>query len=63
MFCLFAKVIVEIGVKNVDKMFTYLIPEKFQKDIQIGARVKVPFGHQNLEGFVLELTTNCQEEY
>lgn len=60
---MFAKVIVEIGVKNVDKMFTYLIPERFQKDIQIGARVKVPFGHQNLEGFVLELTTNCQEEY
>ena len=52
---MFAKVIVEIGVKNVDKMFIYSIPDKYINDIKVGARVTVPFGHQILEGFVIEL--------
>lgn len=60
---MYARVIVEIGVKNVDKMFTYLVPERFQGDIQVGARVRVPFGYQTLEGFVLELVTCCEEGY
>lgn len=60
---LFAKVIVEIGVKNVDRMFTYSVPDCFVKFIQIGARVKVPFGQQVLEGFVLDLTECCEESF
>lgn len=53
---MYAKVIVEIGVKAVDKMFTYLVPSNIRNIIKVGARVKVPFGRQFLEGFVLELT-------
>lgn len=60
---MYAKVIVEIGVKNVDKMFTYIIPQEFQSKIKIGTRVKVPFGHQTLEGFVLEITNSVEENY
>ena len=52
---MYARVIVEIGVKAVDRLFTYLVPEYLECDIKIGARVKVPFGSQFLEGFVLEL--------
>lgn len=59
---MYAKVIVEIGVKAVDKMFTYLVPEMMREMIQVGARVKVPFGHQMLEGFVLGITDVCEEE-
>lgn len=59
---MYASVVVEIGVKNVDKIFIYLVPERFQDDIQVGARVKVPFGHQVLEGFVLELKHDCEEQ-
>ena len=58
----YAKVIVEIGVKAVDKMFTYLVPESIIGIIQVGARVKVPFGYQMLEGFVLELTDVYEDE-
>ena len=52
---MYAKVIVEIGVKNVDRMFTYIIPESIKEDIKIGSRVKVGFGSRIIEGFVLEI--------
>ena len=53
---IYAKVIVEIGVKNVDKTFTYIVPNIYQEKIKIGSRVKVEFGHQLLEGFVIDIT-------
>ena len=60
---MYAKVIVGIGVKNVDKMFTYIVPDELKNKIKIGTRVKVPFGHQTLEGFVLEITDRVEETY
>ena len=53
---MYVKVIVEIGVKNVDKTFTYIVPQDMVSKIKVGARVKVEFGKQLLEGFVLEIT-------
>ena len=58
---MYAKVIVEIGAKNVDKMFTYIVPQDMKDTIKIGARVKVEFGRQLLEGFVIELTKNIDK--
>ena len=58
---MYAKVIVEIGVKNVDKMFTYIVPNKYRDIIKVGARVKVEFGRRLVEGFVLELTSDKRE--
>lgn len=60
---MYAKVIVEIGVKMVDKMFSYFVPIDMRDKIRVGARVKVSFGYQLLEGFVLDLTSSCEEEY
>ena len=60
---MYAQVIVEISAKAVDKIFTYQIPNHIQEKIKIGARVKVPFAHQILEGFVLKITNNYKEEY
>ena len=60
---MYAKVIVEIGVKAVDKEFTYKVPVDMQKDIKIGSRVKVSFGKMLIEGFVLDLTDEFNEEY
>ena len=40
---MYALVLVEIGVKNVDKYFTYHIPDNLEDKINIGIRVKVPF--------------------
>lgn len=60
---MYAKVIVEITAKAVDKMFTYKIPDNMIPKIKIGSRVKVPFGYQQLEGFVLEITNQLEEDY
>ena len=59
----YARVIVEIGVKAVDRLFTYLVPNIMRDKIKVGARVKVLFGKQLLEGFVLELSDVCEVEY
>ena len=58
---MYAKVIIEIGVKNVDKMFTYIVPDNMKEDIKVGCRVKVRFGSMVLEGFVLELTNTIDK--
>lgn len=60
---MYANVIVEITAKAVDKTFTYKIPEKYQETIQIGSRVKVPFGKQTLEGFVLTIQNQAPTTY
>lgn len=60
---MYACVIVEITAKAVDKMFTYKVPIKYQPLIKVGARVKVPFGNLTLEGFVLNIKNEFNEDY
>ena len=59
----YAHVIVEIGVKAVDREFVYIVPERFRKLISVGSRVKVYFGKQLLEGFVLKLDSDYEGEF
>ena len=50
----YALVIVDVLNQDVDKIFTYAIPEAL--NIEIGMRVLVPFGRQgNIEGVVISL--------
>ena len=60
---MYAKVIVEIGVKAVDREFIYKVPKDIINDIKIGARVKVNFGKMLVEGFVLDLFYDYDYEY
>lgn len=47
-----AKVIVDISVGDVDRVFDYIsIP-----GVERGSRVFVPFGRQNVEGYVIDIT-------
>ena len=50
-----AEVLVELGARNIDRTFDYLVPSNLYEDIKIGIRVLVPFGRQEVEGFVLAL--------
>ena len=50
----FAQVIVDIAHADVDRVFTYAIPEGMA--LQIGMRVTVPFGRQEKEGYVLRFS-------
>ncbi|MDD5018509.1 MAG: hypothetical protein PHO15_10480, partial [Eubacteriales bacterium] len=56
---MFAKVIVDIVHSGIDKLFEYRVPDAMVLDV--GFRVKVPFGKGNAlrEGYVLDLSENC----
>ena len=58
-----AKVLVEISNINVDKTFSYIIPENLIDKILIGVRVTVPFNNRQLEGFVLDIVDEIDSNY
>lgn len=48
-------VLVELSNKKIDRIFDYKVENSLIDSIKIGIRVEVPFGHQVLEGFILEI--------
>lgn len=52
---MYVSVLVEIGVKNVDKCFTYRVPSNLVSLVKVGVRVSVPFNNRYLEGFVVDI--------
>ena len=60
---MFAEIIIDIAHANVDKRFTYRVPEEL--NIEEGQHVLVPFGHGNTpkEGFVLSLKETLDSEF
>ncbi len=59
---MFAKVIVDISNSNVDKLFTYEVPDELS--ISPGQRVLVPFGRGNkpIEGFVMSVSDSANTD-
>ena len=56
-------VLVELTNRNVDKTFTYLVPKNLRDKIKVGVRVLVPFSSFKLEGFVLNIKENLENDY
>ncbi len=54
----YAQIMLLISNKEMDRTFTYKIPNQMQEIIERGMRVIVPFGrnNKNYEGFILNLT-------
>lgn len=54
---LYSEVIINSEALEIDRPFTYKVPEEFNNEIKIGQIVKVPFGKGNKtsEGFILNL--------
>lgn len=52
----YAKVIIQISHENVDRPFTYLIPDELREKIDLGTSVIVPFGVNNrsVNGFIVD---------
>lgn len=48
-----AEVVVDVATSTTDKVFDYNIP--CDMSVEVGDRVKVPFGNRNVEGFVTEV--------
>ena len=55
-----AQVWVDNGVFHLDSTFDYLIPSDFEKLVQIGIRVEVPFNGRSVEAIVVELIAVSQ---
>ncbi|GIN70521.1 primosomal protein N' [Bacillus sp. J14TS2] len=52
-----AEVIVDVPSLGTDKVFDYLIPEKWLSVVEPGMRVAVPFGPRLIQGFVMAVKT------
>lgn len=50
---MYAEIIVDIASEQVDRVFTYRVPEGMR--LQSGMRVRVPFGLREKKGFVIRL--------
>jgi primosomal protein N' (replication factor Y) len=50
-----AEILVDVKAKEVDRTFDYLVPSSLENVIEIGQRVKVPFGPRFIMGYVLGL--------
>lgn len=57
---MYAEIIINSDALEVDRLFTYKVPEELLYKINAGHRVKVPFGmgNKNIEGFVYTLITD-----
>lgn len=58
----FAGVIVDISHEQLDKIFQYIIPEEISDKVEIGSRVKIPFGKTNRTGYVIEMNEEPEIE-
>ncbi len=54
---MYAQVIIDLVHENLAKAFTYLIPDNM--NLQIGMRVRVPFGTRKLMGVVVDVSNYC----
>lgn len=60
---MYALVLVEIKAKQINQTFTYKISNNDIKKAQVGKRVIVPFGHQKIEGFILNILNEYHDNY
>ncbi len=60
---MYASVLVEIKSRNLDKTFTYKIPNQLRNKAFVGMRVLVPFNGRQVEGFILDICEDVKIEY
>ena len=60
---MYANVIIEYKAKSLNKTFIYKVPENLQAKIKVGMKVYVPFGPQEVVGFVMELKNNNDTQF
>ena len=60
---MYANIIVDVSAKQVNRAFTYIIPEEMKGLIDVGCRVIVPFNHRKIMGIVVGITDKYEENY
>ena len=60
----YAEIIVDISHENVDRPFTYRIPQALQDKIYLGSKVEIPFGKGNriITGYVVGFLEQTEYE-
>ena len=58
----YARVVVESSARALNRLFTYEIPQEYQKSLAVGCVVEVPLGSRNLNGVVVEVYNELSEE-
>ena len=54
---MYVKVAIDLAL---DRLFTYEVPVELCQDIRVGQLLRVPFGHREARGFVLEIEGRVQ---
>ncbi|KRE41273.1 primosomal protein N' [Knoellia sp. Soil729] len=57
-----AAVLVDTGLAHLDRPFEYLVPAAMSDDVVAGARIKVRFAGQDLDGFVISRSAQAEHE-
>ncbi|MGI6707024.1 MAG: primosomal protein N' [Clostridia bacterium] len=59
---MYAEVIIDISHSNIDRIFDYHIPQKYQSLAQVGMRVLVPFGNRKnlVEGYIVGIKVDTK---
>ena len=60
---MYAEVLIEYPTKKIDKFFTYKVPYNLINIINRGTKVKVPFSNKTINGFVMDVFNNFDEDY
>lgn len=56
-----ASVLIEYSAKSLNKVFDYIVPDDIKDIIKVGHKVIVSFGKSEVEGFVLKLHNNKED--
>lgn len=58
---MFASIIVDISIENLDRPFTYRIPDNMLEKCHPGTRVMIPFGKGNrmISGYIIEIKASA----
>lgn len=59
---MYARIVVDVNAKRVDRLFDYEVPEQLKSVVQIGMRVVVPFGPRKIQGYIIELVDEPHEK-
>jgi len=57
-----ARVVLELPLAHLDRVFDYAVPVAMAEQAQPGTRVKVRFGGQDVDGFVLERAARSEHD-
>ena len=60
---MYAEILIEYPTKKIDKYFTYKIPLTLKDIINVGMKVKVPFGNKIINGFVMNIISDIESKY